>query len=661
MEIKKEDVKNTGIIILKKVLLYLILAAPFVMMDICIRVTANAVDYNKKSVIRTSILFEVSIIIGIVLLVKVIGGMAGRVVYGLIAFFFTVMFLANQVYYSLTTYFFSFRLVFMAGEGSSYILDTVKNTPIYVWLELIILIFLIIFALLKIDVNDVKSLAFRITESIIVIVLLVIAQFIIPVSLGKGNKELKWDSFRKTRNVYEEFSDVNKNMKICGFLKYTIRDFSRTFFKKSEKITGEEEKFLKEEFEKKSIHNTNEYTGIFKEKNIIFLQLEGIDTWLLTKEDMPNLYSLKEEAMDFTNHYSYYNGGGSTFNSEFAVNTGFITPISYNKNAYTFSTNTWKENLPQIFADMGYSTNCYHMNSREFYSRGVNYEAWGYDNYYGLMDVCSYEKDDFSYEMDTVLFLNETYYNLFFDKSNDEENDTNKAGSDNGKTNYDSKSDVNAGTSKKTLKYLITYTPHTPFVTNKGVGEYLAQKVYGNEIPNMDEEAVARMMATETDDMVGLLIDGLKKEGLYDDTVIVAFADHYLYTINDKSVLDKYKETGDNRINNTPFFIWSSDIDELELNQAYDKVNSQLDILPTVLNLFGVTYDENRYIGNDIFDEDYVGYAFFDDYSFVTLGKYVSGTENSLSEEASQVFEIINKQIKKNDLVLKYDYLKNWK
>ena len=45
---------------------------------------------------------------------------------------------------------------------------------------------------------------------------------------------------------------------------------------------------------------------------------------------------MMNNGYNFTNHYSFYTGGGSTFNSEFAVNTGFITPLSYTQNAYTF-------------------------------------------------------------------------------------------------------------------------------------------------------------------------------------------------------------------------------------------------------------------------------------------------------------------------------------
>lgn len=43
--------------------------------------------------------------------------------------------------------------------------------------------------------------------------------------------------------------------------------------------------------------------------------------------------------------------------------------------------------------------------------------------------------------------------------------------------------------------------------------------------------------------MIGLLIDKLKELDLFDDTVIVGYADHYLYTVSDKTILDKYKNT----------------------------------------------------------------------------------------------------------------------
>ena len=81
-----------------------------------------------------------------------------------------------------------------------------------------------------------------------------------------------------------------------------------------------------------------------------------------------------EHSLIFNEHYSYYNGGGSTFNSEFAVNTGFITPISYIQNAYTFSSNEFTYSMPNIFKTRGYDVNVFHMNKGEYYSRKLNYQ-----------------------------------------------------------------------------------------------------------------------------------------------------------------------------------------------------------------------------------------------------------------------------------------------
>ena len=171
----------------------------------------------------------------------------------------------------------------------------------------------------------------------------------------------------------------------------------------------------------------------------------------------------------------------------------------------------------------------------------------------------------------------------------------------------------------------------------------LAEEKYGSDsIPDLSEEEVARMEAGETDYMVGLLIQALKDNDLYDNTVIVAFTDHYLYTLNDKTVLDRYKNTDDNRINQTPFFIWSSDVEP----ETITETTMQMNILPTVLNLFGIPYVPSDYLMTDALAADYNGLAFFADSSWYDGTNYM---ENEMPET-------IQKLIQKNDLTLKYNY-----
>lgn len=553
-------------------------------------------------------------------------GKGSKIAYWIFFIISFVLFLTNCIYYSMTSLVFGFNLLELRDEGSSYILDTILNTNPLIYVFAIALIVIGIITGKKLPVND----KYKPKRFLKVFVFFLVLHTLTPFLLGHANNNLKWNNFKNARNIYNNFSDCNKSLKISGLYEYSVRNFYFTFLKPEEEISDEDQKFLDSIYKADDTKEENAYTGKFKGKNLIFLQLEGMDTWMLTKKTTPNLYNLRKHSIDFSNHYSIYTGGGSTFNSEFAVNTGFTTPISYIENVYSFSKNTFPYTMARLFKEQNYSVNAFHMNKGEFYSRDINYKSWGYDNYYGLQDIQKY--NDERYVLDRELILNKTFYNKIFKQQG----------------NF--------------VNYIITYSPHTPFTTEKEVGKILAEEKYGKgNIPKLSEEDCAKMAASETDNMVGLLIQALKDNGLYDNTVIVAYADHYLYTLDDKSILDKYKETSNNLINHTPFFIWSSDLGQLT---SISKVNMQMDILPTVLNLFGIDYNSNNYIGHDILSNDFKGYAFFSDYSWYDGKVYVENQQITNGKKMSKnkldsMNNLISDVIKKNDLTLKYDYFKS--
>ena len=178
----------------------------------------------------------------------------------------------------------------------------------------------------------------------------------------------------------------------------------------------------------------------------------------------------------------------------------------------------------------------------------------------------------------------------------------------------------------------------------------------------MSELECIKRQAKETDYMFELLLQNLEEKGLIDNTILVVFTDHYLYTIEDKSILDNYKDTSNNLINKTPFFIWSKDGKRTNIN----KVTSQLNILPTTLNLFGINYNSNNYIGKDALDPNYEGIVFFSDYSWYDGSIYVENGEitnnkNATYEYLEEKNYYISHLTKKNDLALKYNYFKNHK
>lgn len=606
---------------------------PLLLMDIIIRSFGNGTNLYKVWNIIPN-LFTITwacLFIGISLSLK---SKIGKWVYLSVNILFLIMFLTNGIYYSTTHNFFDFILLESTSEGAPYMMDCIKNCNVWIYIWFVIIIFTIYIGFKKIPKKD----NFNYKNVIIVVLVFLLIHLLLPNLYGSANSSLEWNTWQNPRNIYKNFNDANKSMSITGLYEYTIRNFYITFLQTEEEETSEDYEFLMEAF---SVNNNevNKYTGIFKNKNLIFVQLEGIDDWLLTEKDMPTLYGMLNNSFVFQNHYSYYNGGGSTFNSEFAVNTGFITPLSYTQNAYSFNKNSFPYSMANMFKNQDYVVNAFHMNSGEYYSRQTNYTNWGYDKYYGLLDINDYK--DKSYTLDRELINDITFQEKMFPKDS------------------------------KFVDYIITYSNHLPFTNTKGVCKLLYDMEMDlNDTVDMGEESSStfvqlteeeciRKQAHETDYMMELLLKKLTELNLIDDTVIVVFTDHYLYTVEDKTILDKYKNTSNNLINKTPFFIWQNNMKRTNIKE----VTSQLNILPTTLNLFGINYNPNYYIGSDALSPNYKGMVFFSDYSWYDGNIYVENGVIANNKSSSQEYldeknYYIHYLTKKNDLALKYNVFK---
>ena len=606
---------------------------PLLLMDIIIRSFGNGTNLYKVWNIIPN-LFTITwacLFIGISLSLK---SKIGKWVYLSVNILFLIMFLTNGIYYSTTHNFFDFILLESTSEGAPYMMDCIKNCNVWIYIWFVIIIFTIYIGFRKIPRKD----NFNYKNVIIVVLVFLLIHLLLPNLYGSANSSLEWNTWQNPRNIYKNFNDANKSMSITGLYEYTIRNFYITFLQTEEEETSEDYEFLMEAF---SVNNNevNKYTGIFKNKNLIFVQLEGIDDWLLTEKDMPTLYGMLNNSFVFQNHYSYYNGGGSTFNSEFAVNTGFITPLSYTQNAYSFNKNSFPYSMANMFKNQDYVVNAFHMNSGEYYSRQTNYTNWGYDKYYGLLDINDYK--DKSYTLDRELINDVTFQEKMFSKDS------------------------------KFVDYIITYSNHLPFTNTKGVCKLLYDmemdlddtvdmgEESSSTFVQLTEEECIRKQAHETDYMMELLLKKLTELNLIDDTVIVVFTDHYLYTVEDKTILDKYKNTSNNLINKTPFFIWQNNMKRTNIKE----VTSQLNILPTTLNLFGINYNPNYYIGSDALSSNYKGIVFFSDYSWYDGNIYVENGVIANNKSSSQEYldeknYYIHYLTKKNDLALKYNVFK---
>lgn len=624
--LKKIKIKKT-LNFLKTNRMYIYMFLSLYILDISTRFASSSINFVKPMSLYPN-LFSLIWLLLLIFMIKNIKSVYGKLIYGLFYGFSFIMFLVHNIYYNIFKTYFDFSVLSAASEGSSYFLDTLKN--ITWWM------YLVMFLSISLSVLTYKSFKkqnnFDLRNITIIFLLFVIMHSLIPYTFGASTTKLEWNAWNNKRNVYNTFNDNNKSMELVGLFEYNFRNIYVNYFRKEENNDDESLSFLDELFSQDEKH-LNSYTGLFEGKNLILVQMESIDNFLTNAEVMPNLANIRSNSINFTDHYSFVNGGGSTFNSEFMVNTGYSTPYSYNQNAYTFSKNNFDYSLPNLFKSVGYTVNAFHMNSSEYYSRGINYKNFGYNSYNGLKDLGIYENKE--YYLDTELLKNETFNSKIFNVENT----------------------VNPNF----VSYIITYSAHLPFSKTSGVCSMLLTEEEKNDPDyNPSEIDCMKIQAGETDRMIGLLMDNLKEKGLYDNTVVVFFADHYAYTVSDKNLLAPYKDIDTNLINKTDFFIWSSDIKPFNVN----KTTSQLNILPTILNLFNLYDHPSYYVGEDALDSSYSGYVFFNDYTWYDGKRYVLANGEVLKglkatpDYINSMATMINEKTRKNDEVLKTNYFK---
>jgi phosphoglycerol transferase MdoB-like AlkP superfamily enzyme len=197
-------------------------------------------------------------------------------------------------------------------------------------------------------------------------------------------------------------------------------------------------------------------------------------------------------------------------------------------------------------------------------------------------------------------------------------------------------------------------------------GNKLAQKNWNlvKDLPY--SEAVKSYMAgnIELDRALQLLIERLTAAGKLDDTVIVITPDHYPYGLKD-NLAEVSKITGVDRTDpfemyHSDLIIWNSAMSTVKV----DKYGSNPDVLPTLLNLFGIEYDSRMIVGQDLLS-DSEGLVTLANRSWITdTGRYNSITGESRDNNSNLLDEkyiekinnVVDNQFKISDLILENNY-----
>lgn len=191
----------------------------------------------------------------------------------------------------------------------------------------------------------------------------------------------------------------------------------------------------------------------------------------------------------------------------------------------------------------------------------------------------------------------------------------------------------------KFMSFIITYSPHSPYTYNKIECQTNLSDIK-TIYPELDNEELlcAYSSARETDNMFKLLLEKLKNDNLLDDTIIVAFTDHP----NKLVIRDDETE----KLNKTIFYIYDHDMNSNQI----DTITSSINILPTVINLFGI---KNNYLysGYDALDTN-EEYVIFKDYTYFD-GKEVKTVTKEYKDKLEYSSDILSSDYYKDNTVKK--------
>lgn len=323
----------------------------------------------------------------------------------------------------------------------------------------------------------------------------------------------------------------------------------------------------------------NAYTGYFKGKNLIVLTCEAFSPYVIRKDLTPTLYMMQNEGFVFSNFYQP-DWTQSTTGGEFAAMSGIIPGwVNGDCAFYGTSHNSMPFALGNQFRAIGYNTLAYHNNSYSYYQRDKTHPNMGYD-YKGLGNGLVLETRYGWPESDLEMM----------------------------KATVPGYVDEYVSSGKLFHAYYMTVSGHCNYgwsLNNMSKKNRAATE----NLPYSETIQAYLACQLEVEYALKYIVDYCTEKGVLDDVVIMLTSDHYPYAMTQKSSVDYYQELEPQpyseqtteRYKNT-LIIWSHC---MEGPVYVDVPCSSIDMVPTISNLFGLTYDSRLLSGRDILATNY--------------------------------------------------------
>ncbi len=598
-------------------------------------------------------IFTIPIAIILGLICKLSKEKVNKVLLFTITVIITIYFEIQYIFYTLFSVPFSFSTIGLANQALDFtniIKDTIIN---HFFPFLILLLPLILLIILKSRINLKKYNKYQTSTSLILFITAYLSTFLFLLP----QKEKSSSAYKLYFNIDDSLSIIDN----FGLLTYTKIDIKRQLFGYDNEIisentilkiddknitkekdygynildlnlnsetTNNEIKSLNNYISNKEASKKNKYTGMFKGKNIIFILAEGFNEIAVDKERTPTLYKLIHTGFDFENFYSPV--FLSTTGGEFQATTGLIPTQE--------TLSLWKSKLPNIkyalgnsFSAIGYQVQSYHNWTYTYYKRNKTMATLGFNNYLGCGNGLEKRMNCKWLPSDIDLIKQSTGDYL--------------------------SSENNFAT------YYVTVSGHSPYNNSDNIAKKYLDNL--NETTYSDSVKYYLAAQMELDKMLEELIKELKENNKLDDTVIALVGDHYPYTLStdEMNEVSSYEKDGTIEVNHSNFILWNN---QMKKPITVSKVGSQIDVLPTILNLFGVEYDSRLIVGQDILS-DTDGIAIFSNRSWVTdYGSYDSQTkkftlkEGKTLENQNEYINTINNKVANafsiSKMIIKNDY-----
>ncbi len=442
--------------------------------------------------------------------------------------------------------------------------------------------------------------------------------------------------------LLERTFDRNYLVKYLGTYNFMVYDAIQSFETSTQRVLADSSDITEvDNYTKSKYAEPNEaYFGKGEGKNIIKIHLESFQSFLIDfelhgEEVTPFLNSLvndQNQGFTYFDNFFHQTEQGKTADAELIMDTS-LYGLPQGSAFVTRGKNTYQA-LPAIMEqEQGYTSGVFHGDGKSFWNRDEVYKHLG---------------------------INDFYYDIFYDMSPDRV------------INYGLKDKPFFEESMPLLEemeqpfyaHMMTLTHHHPYLIDEEDATIAPAETGDGSVDRYFQ--TARYL----DESLEQFFNDLKESGLYEDSIIMIYGDHYGISDNHNRAMseilgEEITSLKNAELQRVPFMIKVPGVEGQGTNHTY---SGQIDVMPTLLHILGIDARDYILFGTDMFSEDHKDYVPFrnggymtEEYSLVNGIYYDNETKEVIeepTEEMEELSETVLHELELSDRVLNGDLLR---